>query len=490
MPHVIQEADLRTEVLLVHAPYPGRLKFDALPSSLLHAFAPFAARLAAAGRLSSIGYLDPRRPSATFLERVEELLRWGRARVVCVCTSTAAIEEAAAIVARVRAVAGDEVLVLVGGPHEDACETKVVGRVAGVDLSVGGDAEFFVDWLLTEFLSRDESPALFCDQLPGRLHAAPVRHGKVEVSCERWGRAVTKTIEGGRLVAADLVPPAWIDRLVHFEVFDCPRTLPLLVSRGCSWGRCTFCSEALSGGGQVTANEFGWVAELLDAHRGAAVYFQDSIFPLGGAARERLLPLLRASRVEWGCQVFLPTLSREKLRLLAESGCRYIYTGLESASADVLAEVGKPNLNAALALERLGWTREFDLRVGVSLMFGSMGRDGSLLETEATVDATVALSHSILGAGVNVVGFYPNVETVLPGTALARSLASSGVEMDFYHIPKCESFEDLEDGGVGINFATLPGRFDEQRSRLIERIRDASREVEKMGESVTARVVP
>lgn len=472
---VIPPAGPKTRVLLVHAPYPGRLKFEALPSSLLHAFAPFAESLAKEGREEDLGYLDPIAPSVSFTTALTSVLLNGQIRAVCISSSTAAIEETATIVSRVRTVAGDDVLVLVGGPHEDASEKKSAEELDGVDLSIAGDAEYLLDCLLGDFLERDERPADFCRALAERLRSLPVRCGQVEVTSRFWDKPRRRSFDWGRMTSVDLHPPAWIERPVHFDVFDAERTLPLLVSRGCSWGRCTFCSEPLLSGGQMTFGDFDWVKELAAAHAGSALYFQDSIFPMTSSVRARLLPMLRTLGVEWGCQVFLPTLSRETLRSLAESGCRYVYTGLESTSSAVLAAVGKPNLNAALAKERLGWTREFGMKIGLSLMFGTIADSGEVLETSRSIDETVAFSESLITDGVKVVGFYPNVETVYPGTTLARSLERGGMPLDFYRVPTFEAFADLEDGGVGHNFATLPTKIDSlRRARLVEEIRAAS----------------
>src|SRR5262245_24127734 len=100
-----------TEVLLVHAPYPARLRFDGLPSSLLSATWPLVEALAERG--VPIGFLDPREAADGFYVELETLLRGGSVRSVCISTSTAAIEETARIVRLVREIAGNRPLVVV-----------------------------------------------------------------------------------------------------------------------------------------------------------------------------------------------------------------------------------------------------------------------------------------------------------------------------------------------------------------------------------------
>src|SRR5262249_29216250 len=96
-PQVVRRAFSGTRVLLVHAPYPGRLKFDGQPTSLLSAAGSLVRDLAAEGRGDEVGYLDPREASQEFYEDLVMIAAYGDLRVACISTSTAAIEEAAKI---------------------------------------------------------------------------------------------------------------------------------------------------------------------------------------------------------------------------------------------------------------------------------------------------------------------------------------------------------------------------------------------------------
>lgn len=453
---VIPDASASTEVLLVHAPYPGRLKFDGVPSSLLHAVAPFAWKAAEEGRLGTLGLLDPRVAGEAFLAGLGGTLSGGRVRVVCFSSSTAAIEETARAVGLIRELAGDDVFVIAGGPHEDGCDVKMAAAIPGVDLSIGGDAELLLDWVLRHFLEGEKGPEEFCEALGDEIRQAKGLAGRVEVTSPWWKRPATRSLDFGPLKLDELPPRPWPTRKVTFPVFDAPETLPLMVSRGCSYGRCAFCSEPSASGGQVTLSRFGWVEDVLERSPGAAVYFQDSIFPMTGTVRANLLPLLRESDLEWGCQVYLPRVTREVLRTLAEHGCRYVYTGIESASVGLLEALGKVPVGEEEVRRRLGWTKEFGLKVGVSLLFGVVAPGGDVLETPSTVEGTVRLADQLVGDGIKVAGFYPNVETLLPGTKREHQLRDHGVFVDFYRVPRSDVFADLEDGGVGYNFMTLP----------------------------------
>jgi radical SAM superfamily enzyme YgiQ (UPF0313 family) len=327
-------------------------------------------------------------------------------------------------------------------------------RLPAIDLSIAGDAEDLLCLLVRAFLDTAATRSVFLASLPSLLSSAAIR-GSARVSARELG---TMTVEGAPPPTADelLIRP-WTDRPVRFGIFGGRETLPLMVSRGCSYGRCTFCAEA-AGGKQRVAAEFSALQSILDSHLGAALYFQDSIFPASRRVREILLPMLRDSGRPWGCQVYLPSLSEHFVRLIAEHGCAYAYTGIESGDEEIRASVGKPTLRDGLVYTKLALLADAGIALGISLMFGSLGRDGELVETEGTVEQTEALADRVIADGMGVAGFYPNVLTVLPGTAIARGLARAGLDLDFYSMPRVPEFTHLEDGGVGYNFASLPGR--------------------------------
>lgn len=465
-------------MLLVHAPYPGQLKFDAQPSSLMTAAGPLVRSLAAEGRLEEVGYLDPGAPTAAFYRELEHLTAGGGLQVVCVSTSTAAIEEARRIARVVREAAPQEVLIVGGGPHEDDIDEPMAERLPEFDLSIAGDAEDALGVVCLAALRTERGAARALD-FAKLLSCAPLRgSGRVaRAGNPRWAWSAAE-----KSAVEEIITRPWAAKPVHFSVFPGRTTLPLMVSRGCPYGQCTFCAEG-SSGGQRTTDAFHHLVPLLDAHPGSALYFQDSIFPSTRAVRERLLPLLGSSGRPWGCQVYLPTLSRSFTELLAAYGCTYVYTGLESGSEVLRSAVGKPGLGASLASERLRWISDQGMGLGLSLMFGVIDSAGALLETEQTVGETVRFVEGLVGGGLEIAGIYPNVLTVLPGTRLARALAVSGAALDFYRVPRTTEFEDLEDGAVGYNFVTLG--FDRDQ-RLRTGVVEASKHLSSLGGRGTA----
>lgn len=469
---VLRETAAPTEVLLVHAPYPGRLKFQGVPSSLFAAIGPFVA----ANGDRDVSYLDPRGPSVAFYQRLRTTLASGRVRALCISTSTAAIEETARIAA-LSAEVSPATLVVVGGPHEDSVDRKSAMSVPGVHLSIAGDAESALQRVLEQFLSAGTSAQEFLAGLTPSLFDHERTSGRFTVACAGW--VAPFAFDRGANRHRDPRPLVFPDRYPRFDVFDAEATIPLMVSRGCPYGRCTFCAEANRDGTLIRTESYEWIERLAQRDPGAALYFQDSIFPSGNAARAELLPLLRRLGRPWGCQVYLPMLNERQVAELADHGCRYLYTGVESGAQSVLDGVRKPSVHRDLVLEAMGWAERNRVSVGLSLMFGAMSTTGEILESSATLDATVDLASAVLDTGVRVAGFYPNVLTVLPGTQLARGLATAGHDLDFYAMPRAGIFDALEDGGVGYNFLTL-GRESRDALVLAEDIVSAAHDVQEL----------
>lgn len=459
---IVPDADANTTILLVHAPYPGILKFPGTPSSLLFAFSPLAYSLGERFPSERIGLLDSVNGAATFWARFEQILDSASPRVVAISTSTAAIGETCKIVSQIRARCGSHVLVLVGGPHEDDCNEKAASRIDGIDISIGGDAEYVIEAILLKFLACSDAPAVFCSNLRQFLSSARISGGIVTLTSRWWSDPNSQTFSFGPIDITTLPPRVESSHAVRFSVFKAQQTLPVMISRGCAYGKCTFCAEGGGSGILVHAN-VDWLRDLYNSSPGAAFYFQDSIFPRTKLIETNLLPFLKDLGVEWGCQLYLKTASRPFIQLLAAHGCSYVYTGIESASPEILAAIGKRGNDNDSTIERLGWLRDAGIRVGVSLMFGNLSTDGILIESEKSIDTTVAMCHKIVASGVSITGFYPNVMTVLPGTGLARGLAQAGHELDYYDIPICDVFGKFEDGSVGFNFCTIPGIVDAKR---------------------------
>lgn len=192
---------------------------------------------------------------------------------------------------------------------------------------------------------------------------------------------------GARMVCRALDDASYAPVFQDLEYYGLPRlTLPAQASRGCSYGRCEFCTYPTIEGA-YRALEQSVVEPVIAeaAKRGANVAFKDSLI-----VPKRLLALADriAGRVRWsGCTKLHPSLDAGLLRRLAEGGCDTLEIGLETIdpeqqrliekkqSKDLFLRVldaatnagmglvvnymtGFPGQNAQVAADELVWVRE------------------------------------------------------------------------------------------------------------------------------------
>ncbi len=122
--------------------------------------------------------------------------------------------------------------------------------------------------------------------------------------------------------------------------------LPILSSRGCYWGRCTFCDHSFGYSGKYRPRDTGLLytdIDILKNKYGTGFFtFQDegvsprSISALSDKIIENNLNIswLADSRFE-------PAFSEEMSRKMARAGCKMLYFGLESANERILTCMDK-----------------------------------------------------------------------------------------------------------------------------------------------------
>ena len=192
--------------------------------------------------------------------------------------------------------------------------------------------------------------------------------------------------------------------------------VPVQTSRGCPFN-CTFCSVTRMFGREYRFRSTENVMAELRLHKGRDVFFYDDNFT---ANRERVKELLRAMireklNIHWSAQVRCDAAADPELMdLMAESGCFYVYVGLESISPEVLKHFDKHQ-----SLEQMeSAIREFhDRRIRIHGMF-IFGADH---DTSETFRRTVRFARVHHIESVQFMILVP-----LPGTPLLEQMEKEG----------------------------------------------------------------
>ncbi|CAD7837876.1 MAG: hypothetical protein [Olavius algarvensis Delta 4 endosymbiont] len=290
--------------------------------------------------------------------------------------------------------------VVAGGPHATAEPVEVLEH--GFDVVVVGEGEETLVDLVRAIRSGgnlSEVAGLAWADDAGALQISPPR-------------ALPKDLDvlPGPLDVIDLIEP---ERYVAPGMALLP---PVITSRGCP-GRCTFCSNDVSGNRyrfhsavRVIEEVRGW-----QEHGGAAsLFFQDTAFT---AHRKRTLELCRqlenlSSAISWVCKSRCDQIDRELAMAMAAAGCTAVFFGAESGSDAVLARVGK-GLTAGDIEKSVKVVHAAGMGAYVHLMVGFPD------ETVAELEATGALMDRL----APIVKGFPTGGILLPypGTAIYGS---------------------------------------------------------------------
>ncbi len=290
--------------------------------------------------------------------------------------------------------------VVAGGPHATAEPAEVLEH--GFDVVVLGEGEETLVDLVRALRSggnlSDVAGLAWSDDA-GSLQTSPPR-------------ALPKDLDvlPGPLDVLDLCER---DRYVEQGMAMLP---PIITSRGCP-GRCTFCSNNVSGNryrfhsaGRVVEEVRGW------QERGGAtaLFFQDTAFT---AHRKRTIELCRqlenlSPSISWVCKSRCDQIDRELSMAMAAAGCTSVFFGAESGSDAVLERIGK-GLTICDIEKSVNVAHAAGLGVYVHIMVGFPD------ETVEELDATCVLMDRL----APLVKGYPTGGVLLPypGTAIYQS---------------------------------------------------------------------
>lgn len=228
-----------------------------------------------------------------------------------------------------------EIKIVMGGAYLTAVEhevDRIPTRLLPADAIILHDGEEALEQWLHAVLSGQ-----------GALTAIPNCYLPGPATFARAGeRSLTHT-------DLDLLPvPMWTIDGLDLSKYLVPRyPIPLPLSRGCYWGRCSFCNiSCQTGASYRTRPVEKAIADMKAAIAQTGSNWFD--FPVDSFRPKELhqlaLGIIDAGlEVEWGAEVLLdPGFKDPIIADLARSGCRCLRFGLESANVETLTAMNKP----------------------------------------------------------------------------------------------------------------------------------------------------
>jgi anaerobic magnesium-protoporphyrin IX monomethyl ester cyclase len=270
--------------------------------------------------------------------------------------------------ARLLKQAHPQVTIVIGGCGVQGIFQEILERFEDVDFLFQGEGDVAFPHFLKTFLAGGE-----WQLLPGIAFRA--------------GSKVQINPPPPRIQDLDLLPLPAYD-LVDINAYTAP--LNLMTARGCPF-HCVYCSGgAFRGTAPVARSHSGLIEEielLAARYRKEKFSFVDDTFtvPRGRAASFCRTYREKGSRFSWSILARINTLTLEDLDLMAQSGCKALYFGIESGSERVLSRI-KKGFTLKDAETTLRQAKERFEFVVASLMYGFP------FETVADLEQTLVLA--------------------------------------------------------------------------------------------------
>lgn len=201
--------------------------------------------------------------------------------------------------------------------------------------------------------------------------------------------------------------PRW--DLIRREKYLVPYTIQ--TSRGCPFD-CNFCSVTAINGQKFRVRPIEDVVAEIEATGAKKIFFVDDIINGHPRHARALMEALIPLKIKWGSQATINIArDEEMLRLARESGCKFLFIGLESFLSPEFRKLGGCNAAPEKMLAAIRRIREHGIAIWGSFIVG--------LETDTaeTIEKTVELA---IEAQLEFAQF--SIMTPLPGTRLREEL--------------------------------------------------------------------
>ncbi|MCC7492265.1 MAG: glycosyltransferase [Fimbriimonadaceae bacterium] len=304
---------------------------------------------------------------------------------------------------------GDQVQVILCGPHATALGEPLLQEAPQVDAVVLGEYEpSFLEMMQAQREGRtwDGIPGLLWRSADGTVQAQTARRKLPAMSAFPWPERETLPMYNYFDSFANAMP--WPNVQMH-------------ASRGCPY-TCIFCvwpQVVYDGQKYRTRDNADIVAEmqwLVDRYGFRAVYFDDDTFNIKD---DRIIDL--CNRIE-AAQLGVPicamgradTCGREAFEAMTRAGLVGIKFGVETGDVEMMQRIRK-NLDLDRVRQSVGWCRELGIGVHLTFSFGGPG------ETHETAEKTIRFA---LEMDPDSLQF--SLMTPFPGTSMYAAAEAAG----------------------------------------------------------------
>lgn len=370
--------------------------------------------------------------------------------VVGITALTATFPAAKQLVAICREALGEEVPIVLGGPHATA-RSEQTARIDGVTAIVQGEGEqsmleLVQGWAQDKSFAPQQVAGVVCKHIDGSILWGPKKSPRLDLDALPWAQR------------DNLV----FDQDVHPVLYESMITL-----RGCPY-KCIYCAIPQSSDRKTryrsVQNICDEIAYLKQTYGTQKLMYYDSVFTLNRKRTVHLLDELdaRGLQMPFSCQTRADRVNPKLLDRLVEAGCECIYFGIESGDLASLRNLKKP-MSLETIRSAVQQTKERGIRANGFFIIGFPWE--TRVQAQSTVDFALDL-------GLDMVSLFS--ATPLPGTELwdlaaAQSEVPEDTGMglrDFRH-PQLNMTKMNSDEYTEL-FQTSTSRFQEYNHRVTQ----------------------
>ena len=281
-------------------------------------------------------------------EVIEEIIKWG-SDVVGISAMTSSSEAAYSLSTDIKKKIN--LPIILGGPHSICFPEKSLIDCPSIDISVYGEGEIVIKNLIGKIKDKN---AIW--NVPGICYR------------DETGKVVKTPINEVIYNLDNLPSPAW--QLYDFNLYKpLPKQYKILpmvsfiTSRGCFWGKCTFCYQA----GRMSTKYRRYSPEktikeiqnLYENFNIKEIIFWDDTFAVNVQWIERFCNLLKEKniKISWSCSGRVDTVSKKMLQMMKEVGCWSIFYGYETGNQKLLDKI-KKGTTIEQAINATKWAKE------------------------------------------------------------------------------------------------------------------------------------
>ena len=229
--------------------------------------------------------------------------------------------------------------------------------------------------------------------------------------------------------------------------YGCKKMLYLYAAKGCphsctfcynkDFHRCTYRKRPL----KVLLDE---IQHLVTVYGMDGVYFADEMWCRNRNEMHEICDSLKALALDfvWGCQTRIGLFNEEDFRYMAQSGCRWIFFGIESGSKAVLERINK-----RINYEKITDTFRDCKKAGI-VSIGSF-IVGFPDETAEDLKETVKLINTLDTSLINL-----NYLALIPGSEIYKSLVESGKYVEVNSLREYTKISPME--RLEYNYSHIP----------------------------------